>query len=278
MIKLSCEKLQKDKEMTVSTVSELSVADINKLQNEAVMYADGVKLRRGDGEVWEVLNGQAHFVTKRKGGWGHTLNGRVVYAQDMLLEDIHMEEMAHSLSNQCRWGGWTREFYSVAQHAVLVGLRAFQLAIERGPEVCPITAMWYGLRHDDSEAYLTDIPTPLKAYLPFYYEVEARVQEACMARFTIKHNQDMDVIKQIVKQADLDLLFMERDRYITNSGDPYEMEDRHPQVGFEVFREFEIEGILADCGAPADQPWHPKLARTVYKAMFNTFDYEVNGC
>lgn len=68
---------------------------------------------------------------------------------------IFIEDIAHALSNQCRFSGHTREFYSVAQHSVLVS----ELLEEWGEDedVC----LW-GLMHDASEGYLVDLPTPLK--------------------------------------------------------------------------------------------------------------------
>lgn len=106
-----------------------------------------------------------------KGDWMQTYTGRRFWPLDPVAGDIEIMDIAHALSNQCRYAGHTRFHYSVAQHSVLVS-----------ENVAPEHALW-GLLHDASEAYLVDVPRPVKPHLPGYYEAEERVQKAVAERF-----------------------------------------------------------------------------------------------
>ena len=74
-----------------------------------------------------------------------------------------MLDIAHALSNTCRWTGHTSRFYSVAEHSVRVAERARELLAEvgHGLHTQLLGALW-GLLHDAPEAYLVDMPRPLK--------------------------------------------------------------------------------------------------------------------
>lgn len=87
--------------------------------------------------------------------------------------EINLTDIAHALSNQCRFSGHTYKFYSVAQHCTIVS-RALP----------PEHAAW-GLFHDAAEAYLVDLPTPIKRCLPEYLEAEERILRAVAERFDL---------------------------------------------------------------------------------------------
>lgn len=103
-----------------------------------------------------------------------TFTGRLVDPVHLKVDDICIEDIAHALSNQCRFSGHVRRFYSVAEHSVRVMKKC---------KINPLKA----LLHDASEAYLVDLPRPLK-YHPefrFYKVVEANVQDAIYERFKV---------------------------------------------------------------------------------------------
>jgi len=88
---------------------------------------------------------------------------------------IRLEDIAHALSNLCRYTGHCREFYSVAEHSFWVSTQV--------PEDYRLA----GLMHDASEAYLNDIAKPLKdspLYVE-YRELEEQLQAAIYSKFRI---------------------------------------------------------------------------------------------
>src|SRR6202042_2288183 len=109
-------------------------------------------------------------------------------------------DIARALANQCRFGGHSRVFYSVAQHCVIVS-RAVE---ERGGDVEDVLA---ALMHDAGEAYLGDMPHPIKHRSELgaaFRDAEARLEQASRDRFKRKPNVPE------VKTVDRALLATER--------------------------------------------------------------------
>src|SRR3954465_12827051 len=88
-------------------------------------------------------------------------------------EDIDIEDVAHSLSQICRFAGHTRTHYSVAQHSVLLSLL----------DDLPWHLQKAALLHDASEAYMGDVPRPIKQILSGYKEVEDKIQSVIGVHF-----------------------------------------------------------------------------------------------
>lgn len=92
----------------------------------------------------------------RKGDWIQTYTGKQFYPLDPRIEDIDILDIAHALSMKCRFNGHCKDFYSVAQHSIYVALECKK----KWPDKSEL-ALW-GLLHDSGEAYLPDIPRPIK--------------------------------------------------------------------------------------------------------------------
>ena len=116
---------------------------------------------------------------ERVGDWIQTYTGRQFWPLSPRAEDIDVLDIAHALSNLCRFGGHCTQFYSVAQHSVLVS----QVCEEMASEVTG-AALW-GLLHDASEAYLADVPRPVKPYLAGYEELETQLLKTVAERFDL---------------------------------------------------------------------------------------------
>ena len=78
-----------------------------------------------------------------------TASGVRLDLDDPRPEDIQIEDVAGGLSKVCRFGAQPREYYSVAQHALLVR----QLVVEAGHPELALAA----LHHDSHEAYVCDL-------------------------------------------------------------------------------------------------------------------------
>lgn len=108
-------------------------------------------------------------------GWIQTYTGRQVWPLEMKPEDIDPIDIAYGLGRQARYTGHTRLFYSVAEHTVLMA------------GVVPDELKPWALLHDASEAYLHDIPRPLKRLPEFtaYLDIEDRVMRTVADRFDL---------------------------------------------------------------------------------------------
>lgn len=107
--------------------------------------------------------------------------------------DISIEDIAHQLSQQPRFAGATRIFYSVGQHSLMVA------------RSCPENERLWGLLHDASEAYLSDLISPIKHHLRDYVVTEGVLLRAICARFGL-----VWPVPRIVKDLDEEIGELEK--------------------------------------------------------------------
>lgn len=118
--------------------------------------------------------------------WMQLASGIRFWALNPDINFILLPDIAHSLAFQCRFGGHTRKFYSVAQHCILVS----DLVREDSVEL-----KLAGLLHDATEAYLVDLPRPVKNQMPIYKEVEDKLAALISKRFGLAPQLFIDVKK-----------------------------------------------------------------------------------
>ncbi len=141
----------------------------------------------------------APFVDARLRPWFLTVTGRQFFYDDPESYPYSIGEIAHALSNLCRFAGHLAGFYSVAEHSVLVsralGIEAWQTLKFPG-DLNPLLRA--ALIHDASEAFLMDLPRPLKRLpgLEGYRVLEDRVQLAIERRFGLEGHHDAKAIKR----------------------------------------------------------------------------------
>jgi hypothetical protein len=142
---------------------------------------------------------------ERQGGCYGTFTNVIFYPMDPRSEEVRPEDIAHALSNRARWSGHSKRFYSVAEHSLRVMAVATELAIERRISTSLVGP--YGLLHDANEAYLPDVPRPVKPFIPGWLAIEARVQEVALERFSLP--PPPAEVAEIVDDADAILLSIE---------------------------------------------------------------------
>jgi uncharacterized protein len=116
------------------------------------------------------------------GPYLQTVSGRWVNPFDPDPSQLDPGDIARALANQCRFGGHSRVFYSVAQHSVIVS----RLVEERGGDTEDAFA---ALMHDATEAYLGDMPHPLKhrsALGAAFRAAEEHLERSIRDRFGIR--------------------------------------------------------------------------------------------
>lgn len=128
--------------------------------------------------------------------------GKYVDIIDPDVSNISIYDIAHALSNTGRFGGHSKHFYSVAQHSVLGSIKASS-----------IPAAWDFLLHDAVEAFLTDMPSPIKYNLPDYLKLEKVWETRLFERLGVSYPFFTEV-----KYLDLQALATERRDLLHRNG------------------------------------------------------------
>ena len=144
----------------------------------------------------------------RRGDFIQTHCGIKMYPLDPRPEEIELEDIAHALSNICRFTGHCSEFYSVAQHSVAVSA------------LCSHENAMWGLLHDASEAYICDVARPLKRSDTFfpYLEAEANLMMVIAKKFNLQpfepeEVKKLDNVLLLTEARDLGLLTKDWNTY-----------------------------------------------------------------
>lgn len=153
--------------------------------------------------IAEYYDVERHHVENQLGEI-RTFTGKLVYPMDLKVGDICIEDIAHGLSRVCRFAGQCAGFMSVAEHSVAVARIVMTTDPQHALEA---------LLHDASEAYLGDMPRPIK-HMPEmqpYRDAEARAEAAIAQKFGLVYP-----IPQTVKDADRQRLFIEFESFRDN--------------------------------------------------------------
>ena len=169
----------------------------------------------------------------RKGDWIQTYTGKMFYPLDPRVEEIDIFDVAHALSNVCRFTGHVKTFYSVSQHSVL--------ASDKVPAEYKLTA----LLHDASEFAIADVARPIKR-LPefkFYREIEDNLMKFMSQKFNTIYP-----LPPCVVEADNRMLTTEMQQLM---GKP-------PKTWADLYEPYDI--II--------KPWAPEEAERIFLKTF----------
>lgn len=144
--------------------------------------------------------------------WIQTYTNKKFDLVNPSIDDITIIDIAHALSNLCRFTGHLNAYYSVAQHSVIVSKWVSQK-----------NALW-GLLHDSAEAYLGDVSRPLKRLLPYYNQLEGNLLGVIAEKFGLK-----PIIPKEVKKRDTSLLLREAQLFLGPPPEIWRM-DEYPMV------------------------------------------------
>ena len=184
-------------------------------------------------------------VKKRKGYWIQTFTGKRIYPFDPDPDLICIEDIAHALSNICRFTGHVKHFYSVAQHSVIVAN-----AIPDSLGV-PHTNELYlqALLHDAQEYLFSDLSRPLKRSLSKNNPIltgEERAQKIIFEKFGLSYS-DIRKNSKYVKRMDEIVLMIEGRELMGNTiGWHDTTEILIPSWGIEPFQPEQAEQLFLD--------------------------------
>ncbi len=126
-----------------------------------------------------------------------TFTGKKFYPLNPRPQDVDIYDIAHALSNICRFTGHTKFFYSVGQHVCY----ACDLASHENK--------FPALGHDFSETYFSDIASPIKPLLKNYKQIEEKLEICIAKKFGFQYPYPWEVKNEEKNDIDTRLLHTE---------------------------------------------------------------------
>ncbi len=130
---------------------------------------------------------------------------------------VNIHNLAHALSGVNRFNSHTQRMYSVGEHSIHVA------------SLLPPELQLVGLLHDGSEAYIQDIPSPFKQFLPDYAAMEKLIQDKVWKAFGMDPAW-VDSVYPAVKRVDSMMCEIEATHLLTSKGAGWAREYEHPGI------------------------------------------------
>jgi 5'-deoxynucleotidase YfbR-like HD superfamily hydrolase len=127
-------------------------------------------------------------------------------------EDFCIEDVVIGLSNICRYGGRVNNFFSVAQHSVILSR---YLRLINKEYLCPLAIL-----HDAPEVYIGDIIYPIKSLFPEFLKFENALTNIVYSKFNLDiklHKEFNYYDKNIVVNEMKSLGIWDREKYLCSN-------------------------------------------------------------
>lgn len=146
-----------------------------------------------------------------------TYNGERFTLDPEDFSGVNIHNLAHALSGVNRFNSHTQRMYSVGEHSVHVA------------SLLPPELQLVGLLHDGSEAFIQDIPSPFKQFLPDYAKMEELIQNKVYRAFKLDPAW-VASIYPAVKRIDSMVCEVEATQLLISKGEGWATDHGHPGV------------------------------------------------
>lgn len=150
-----------------------------------------------------------------EGPWIVTYTGKQFFPFSPIDSSIDIRDIAHALSNICRFCGHVSSFYSVAQHSIIVAKHLLTLPHCKDKKLLLVFA---GLLHDSAEAYTCDFPGPIRPRFKNLIELQDNLTRVIFAKFGIPFSLFKE---QELYNADMKVLMTEKRDLIAPHHQPW---------------------------------------------------------
>jgi 5'-deoxynucleotidase YfbR-like HD superfamily hydrolase len=175
-----------------------------------------------------------------------TIGGKQISYLNPQPEQISITDIARGLSNVCRFTGQISQFYSVAEHSCHI------YDIVRKKENYVYDMGYIALLHDASEAYMSDLPSPLKNICPHYMSIESKIMAVILEKYGLYSEAHRN---GFIKRIDMQMLRTEVEFFSHNTS---------------LFsEEFLLQEVFDDIKI---QCWDPERAYSEYLSRFENVE------
>lgn len=201
------------------------------------------------------------FRARQQKIWFQTNKGIKFHPGYLTPENINISDISHSLSLLCRFNGHCNNFYSVAQHSVMC---SFIVNKEHALSA---------LLHDATEAYISDVPTPIKRLIPEIAEFENYLWSDIISKaFGLPKSLPPEV-----KKADAACLKWEKHYIVNDYGYEWNIQEYYPawfpklhkRTLYRVLK-YKLRSALSNKIILPDYCLSPKEANKLFKKRYDS--------